>query len=418
MNTVPRQETTPSWLANGTTPGHRRWQVMARLAAAFETWNGDYPEFVSVVSEIVATEIFDAAAVVLIDVPNRPDPVFALAHRVPDRIEAYLAGFNTLGPDELYAWADSFTGSDGRIYSPLPDDYTVPFMVKLKPWRSSLGLNDVRYAPLRQTSGSLRGILVCAREGESPPFDDYDIAALASASDTISLGLELSEARGTVVELADQRRVLLGELVNAEQAERERIAHDVHDDSIQMLAAAGLRMQMLLNELDRKGDTDSVRTASLIAELLSAAQSSLRRLLLDLEPAESEHRHIHDALREVTDSFFADSTTTVTITGTLSNLPPEVASVLFRAGREAVSNARRHAEAGAVHVLLAEDETHWRVEVIDDGIGIPEDIPARAGHLGVRGMRNRLEALGGACTIRRGPSGGTRVTLAVPRSSR
>ncbi len=416
MSTVPRQDTTPKWLADSATPGHRRWQVMARLAAVFETWNGDYPELVSVVSEIIATEIFDAAAVVLIDVPDRPDPVFALAHRTPDRIAAYLAGFDTLGPDEMYAWADSFTGADGRIYSPVPEDYTVPFMVKLKPWRVSLGLNDVRYAPLCQTGGSLRGFLVCARDGDSPPFDDYDIAALASASDTISLGLELSEARGTVVQLAEQRRVLLGELVNAEQAERERIAHDVHDDSIQLLAAAGLRMQILLNELDRDGDTDKARTAGFIADLLHEAQGSLRRLLLDLEPAESEHRHIHDALREVTDSFFADSTTSVTISGTLTDLPSEVASVLFRAGREAVSNARRHAEASAVHVLLAEDELHWRVEVIDDGVGIPEEIPARAGHLGVRGMQNRLKALGGTCTIGRGPDGGTRVTLAVPRS--
>ncbi len=67
-------------------------------------------------------------------------------------------------------------------------------------------------------------------------------------------------------------------------------------------------------------------------------------------------------------------------------------------------------------VTLSEDDVTWRLEVLDDGVGVPDAIPERAGHRGVKGMRSRVEALGGACTIMRRPERGTRVLLEVPRS--
>jgi signal transduction histidine kinase len=220
-------------------------------------------------------------------------------------------------------------------------------------------------------------------------------------------------ARRAIADLAEQRRILLGELVNAEQAERERIAQDVHDDSIQLLAAASLRSQLMLNQLE--ADSAAHKTASAIGELIRTAQGSLRRLLLDLEPASGPDRRLDVSLRQVVEAFFADSSTTVAVTGTLSDVPSEVAAVLYRAGREAVSNARRHAVAEHVTVALSEDNTHWHMTVDDDGIGMPLTIPERPGHLGLKGMRSRVEALGGTVMITNRPGGGTRVHLEVPR---
>lgn len=220
-----------------------------------------------------------------------------------------------------------------------------------------------------------------------------------------------------IADLAEQRRVLLTELLAAEQAERERIAGDVHDDALQLLAAGQLRLQLLLGQLDCGDVAAAQAAANHIADMLSDAQMKLRQLLLDLESPTEPGRRLEDALRETAQSFFADTATVVTVTGTLTELPPDVAAVFYRAGREAVSNARQHARADHVMVRLAEDGSCWTMTVVDDGVGVPEPIPYRPGHLGVRGMSNRVAALGGSFTIKRAAGGGTEVALRVPRSA-
>jgi signal transduction histidine kinase len=190
---------------------------------------------------------------------------------------------------------------------------------------------------------------------------------------------------------------------------------------MQLLAAAQLRMQLLVNQLSRgEGEPRSALThqaAENVAALLSQAQAQLRRVLLDLEAPTGPERELHEALWQTAQSFFADTETAVTVTGGLSEVPSEIASVFYRAGREAVSNARRHAEAAHVHVRLIEDPHSWSMEVVDDGVGIPLPIPHRPGHLGVRGMHNRIAAVGGTMTVGRNSDRGTRVKLWVPRSA-
>jgi PAS domain S-box-containing protein len=220
-----------------------------------------------------------------------------------------------------------------------------------------------------------------------------------------------------IAHLAEQRRVLLTDLLAAEQAERGRIASDVHDDALQLLAAGQLRMQLLLGQLERGDVPAALAAGNHIADILSEAQGQLRRLLLDLESPTEPGRHLEDALRETAESFFADTPTVVTVTGALSEVPSDAAAVFYRAGREAVSNARQHARAAHVTVRLTEDLDSWCMTVTDDGIGVPEPIPYRPGHLGVRGMSNRVAALGGSFTIGRAGAGGTKVSLRVPRTA-
>ena len=220
-------------------------------------------------------------------------------------------------------------------------------------------------------------------------------------------------AQREIEQLAEQRRLLLAELLTAEQDERERIAQDVHDDAIQLLAAAQLRLQLLAAGLEPRGPQRTAADA--VADLLASAQASLRQLLRDLEPTHQQGRLIEQALADAAEAFFAGTSTEVTVTGSLTDVPPEVVSVFYRAGREAVSNARRHAGASRVDIALAEDVELWRLRVSDNGVGIAEDLPVRAGHRGLRGMRSRVEAVGGTCRIARGSAGGTEVFLEIPR---
>lgn len=214
--------------------------------------------------------------------------------------------------------------------------------------------------------------------------------------------------------LAEQRRVLLAELVAAERAERARIGQDVHDDSIQLLAAAQLRIQLLYNQLDGHGPPRT--TAEAVSELLSTAQRRLRQLLLDLEPPSTMNRPLRRAVEQVAETLFTGSGTDVSVRGHLSEPPEEVAAVLYRAVREALSNVRAHAGASAVLVEFSENATVWQVRVADDGVGVAEVFDAGPGTLGVRGMSSRVRALGGTCTISRGSAGGTEVRLVVPKA--
>jgi signal transduction histidine kinase len=222
-------------------------------------------------------------------------------------------------------------------------------------------------------------------------------------------------AQREIEALAEQRRVLLAQLVNAEQAERQRIAQEVHDEAMQWLAAGQLRLQMLANQIGAGDLATASRSAEDVSDLVGSAQARLRHLLLDLEPPSASTRELHDALVDATKKFFADTDTRVTVTGLLTGVPADVATVLYRVAREAVSNARRHANAGRVEVTLSEDERQWRLYVADDGVGLPEPLPASPGHLGISGMINRASAIGGTCTIRPGASGGTEVLIAIPK---
>jgi PAS domain S-box-containing protein len=224
----------------------------------------------------------------------------------------------------------------------------------------------------------------------------------------------LHDAEAEIAALAEHRRLLLGELVSAEQAERTRIGQDVHDDSIQLLTAAQLRMQLLHDQL---GDEDRAKSAAdAVSELLGTAQRRLRQLLLELEPPASSTRPLHDSIAHVASIFFEETNTRVTVTGTFEQLPLEVAAVFFRAARECLSNARRHAGASRIEVDLAEDAACWSLTVTDNGVGIPDDLTAVPGHLGLRGMQSRSEALGGSCTVRRRAVGGTEVVVVVPKA--
>ena len=236
-------------------------------------------------------------------------------------------------------------------------------------------------------------------------------AALATVQRDIR---ERLAAQRALEDLAEQQRLLLGELLRAEQAERQRIAADVHDESVQLLAAAQLRLQLLDAQLARVDAGNARQSVANLRDLVVGALQRLRQLLVELEPPEQLRDGLDDAVRQVARRLFDGTDVAVEVRGALRGVSPEAAAVLHRAAGEALSNARRHAGARRVTVALEEDGTSWGLCVEDDGSGIASDLPARAGHLGIRGMTSRIEALGGTCRVGQRPQGGTRVEISVP----
>jgi signal transduction histidine kinase len=217
---------------------------------------------------------------------------------------------------------------------------------------------------------------------------------------------------------AGERHRLLHEVVQATERERSRLAAELHDDSLQHLAALGLRLGQARLRL-ASGEPESV------AELLSRCESdlarqlaSLRRLVSGLRPPVLDDRGLPAALNELLTGIERDTGAAASLQVRLADrLPREVETVLYRVAQEALANVVTHAGARHVMALLSDASGGLVLRVVDDGKGFdPGDIGAyvRDGRFGLVGMRQRVEMLGGTWRVRSEPGNGTAITVRLP----
>jgi signal transduction histidine kinase len=192
------------------------------------------------------------------------------------------------------------------------------------------------------------------------------------------------------------------------QAERQRIAWELHDSAKQRVHAAHL----LLSALDGRL-VDGQRT------VVDHAVAELRGATADMETSIAElrapvdGRPVDELLRERAAALERAGGARIIVTGRLPFLEPVVAAQLYRIAGEALTNAVRHAGASRVDVTLGREGGEARVDVADDGAGLPEGAERR-GH-GLRSMRGRAQTIDAALQIGPGPGGrGTRVAVTVP----
>ncbi len=246
--------------------------------------------------------------------------------------------------------------------------------------------------------------------------------ALATVQTDISAQLEVE--RESERRLSQQRGLLL-HLHEAQETERRRIAHGVHDDTIQSVAAAGIRVQTALRLLEgRAPDVEQVLGGAVDA--VAEAADQLRRMLVWLDVPDRLEQDLVAGLREHLAQVCRDEPFASEVRGSLREPPPvHVSRVLFRIAQEALANVRTHAAAENVEVQVAESDAGYTLSVRDDGRGVPPALalpargrPARvAGHMGLRSMAERAESLGGWCSVRgldATEGGGTLVEAWVP----
>ena len=211
----------------------------------------------------------------------------------------------------------------------------------------------------------------------------------------------------------ERERALLAHLVSAGEEERRRIASGIHDDSIQAITSAGMRLQILRRSLD-----DPVQL-QLLGELEDTIQLSIRRLrhlLFELRPPALDS----DGLSAAVELYLAEmqnaGTTNHRLENNLSVQPRlETRTILYRIVQELLANVRNHAQAGNATVVLEEREHSYGVRVSDDGVGFaPEKLEPVPGHLGLTAMRERAALAGGSLRIDSAPGQGTTVEVWIP----
>ncbi len=171
-------------------------------------------------------------------------------------------------------------------------------------------------------------------------------------------------------ESAEMVRRLYVRLLDAQEEERARIAQGIHDDSIQVVTAVGLRLETLRRGL---ADPTSIEQIERLQATVESAIKRLRTLLFDLRPRALDEEGLAAALRLYLDQIERESVLLCSVDNRLIEEPHlEVRTVLFRIAQEAIVNVRKHANATQVQLLIEPRDKGFHVRVSDDGEGFDE----------------------------------------------
>ncbi len=227
------------------------------------------------------------------------------------------------------------------------------------------------------------------------------------------------------LDAANQARLnALNQVVDAQEAERKRIARELHDATGQSLTAIALGLRGIETRLEN-GDAPPDGVAGQVREIKTYSTNALgelHQIIADLRPQILDDMGLAAALKWYVQSYQQRRSlpSELVVEGAPYRLPAEYETVLFRITQEALTNIAKHARATRVVVTLAFSPSEVSLTVEDNGRGFdPEQAMQRNGRnagWGLLGMRERASLIGGQVTVDSSPGQGTRIKVAVPTS--
>ncbi|MBS7456614.1 ATP-binding protein [Coralloluteibacterium stylophorae] len=276
-------------------------------------------------------------------------------------------------------------------------------------------------APLRQIVGGLEQFERGAWETRLPMFGNAEADLIARAFNRMGAAVQENlgareEAIAATLRLRQSRETATVVQARLED-ERRQIARELHDETSQGLTAI---RSMSLALARRGGDPEQARRAQLIADSAAGLHAAVHALIPRLQSTDFDGTSLADALDEQVALWRQQYPETVfelcVEEGSAADLPAERALAAHRIVQEAAINALRHAGARRIALRVTVEDAALLVEIVDDGRGLPADWH-RPGHYGIRGMRERAEALGGGVEIESGHRG-VRVRARLPLQAR
>jgi signal transduction histidine kinase len=230
---------------------------------------------------------------------------------------------------------------------------------------------------------------------------------------------ELSTALGDARQYHGRIEEMSSQILTAHEAERKRIARELHDDTAQALTSILVRLRLLERST---ADKEVLRNVEELRELTGGALDSVRRMAMDLRPAALDDLGLVPALYAYAEKYSQSwpVSVTVTVNGLTRRLPADVEVVLYRVVQEALTNIAKHASTTRAAVSLSRRHNEVTLTIVDDGVGFDlNDGPQTSGsRLGLFGMRERLALVGGEMQIQSAKQQGTRITARVPLASK
>ncbi|WP_018228416.1 sensor histidine kinase [Methyloversatilis universalis] len=230
----------------------------------------------------------------------------------------------------------------------------------------------------------------------------------------------LRAARDELDALVRVRTEELSELASHLQTEAERqkaaLARELHDELGSILTASRMEASMLLRRA-RKQNSPDVESLGRVCDILEQGVQIKRRVIEGLVPTVLTHLGLLPALEALADETRVSAPFAVELElPEVLELERERAIAIYRVAQEALTNIRKHAQANTVTIRLTEEGNTVRLDIRDDGVGLPEGARGKTGSHGLLGMKYRADALGGRFAIGAAPGGGTLLEFEVPRA--
>lgn len=270
--------------------------------------------------------------------------------------------------------------------------------------------------PLR-TASDIVGVMNLVLSGRRT-LTSRELATLSAIGHQIGLAAERARLYEEVREKEVLRGELLEKLISAHEDERRRIARELHDEAGQALTALILNLEVAEQSKTPLPPQQLARLRGIAEDTLA----ELRRMIYDLRPSILDDLGLAAAIR-----WYAKETiepqgvqVTMSIVGLQSRLPSYIETAVFRIVQEALTNILKHAGASHATVNVAERDGRIEMVVADNGRGfnLNEVTTHREGGMGLLGIRERAELLGGTLMIRSTPGDGTRLEVAIPIGGR
>jgi PAS domain S-box-containing protein len=290
---------------------------------------------------------------------------------------------------------------------------------------------DIVVSAIRDESGNLRGFAKVTRdmterkqaeEVLKKTNEELDLRVqrrteeLAKANQ--ELQAEINERRRAEAKLRssfEQLRALAARLQRVREEERTMIAREIHDELGQALTAMKMDVAWLLQKLP-EADTPLRERMQSTLRLVDDTIKTVRRIASDLRPGLLDDLGLAAAIEWQAQDF--QSRTGIRCQVTLPReeirLDPDRSTAIFRIFQETLTNVARHADASSVDVRFALRNKFLILEVQDNGIGIEPSVTGDTRSLGLLGMRERAQILGGEFEVSGSPGKGTTVTLRIP----
>jgi signal transduction histidine kinase len=269
----------------------------------------------------------------------------------------------------------------------------------------------------QQVIGSVVLAQAKAKGGKHISFDEFKLMV------GIAQQLGLSIENAALYEQAQEREEMLAELlhqaVEAQEAERQRIARELHDATGQSLTAIALGLRGVETMLTNDPSSSAIEQIGELKSFSTNALGELRRIIADLRPSQLDDLGLVAALQWYTQDFekrYAIPADFI-VEGDRVRLPAEYETVLFRITQEALTNIARHADASHAAVKLEITPAGVCVIIKDDGRGFDLEEMLQGdgvGGWGLLGIQERALLLGGRCDINSAPGRGTCIQVSVP----
>jgi signal transduction histidine kinase len=252
--------------------------------------------------------------------------------------------------------------------------------------------------------------------GNSQPgtFTESDIRFAAGLAGQAAVAVHNAWLFDQVRAGRERLRALSHRLVEAQEKERRYVARELHDETSQALVYLKMSLELLKSDIadPEKANQAIVELERIVEDVLD----NIHRLTADLRPASLDHLGLAPALRQLVENLTQKYPLQVNlqIDNPEERLPAEVEISLYRIVQESLTNVLRHAKASRADVHIYTDRGKLITRIVDDGIGFNWDEAISKERLGLLGMRERAEMLGGSLMVETALGCGTQLLIEVP----